>query len=93
MKGDADSVVKASRIFKETLKEECTDWGSQFPEFASAPVRVLRSALHQSAQDLDIQAQYRVNLIPLIYGTEIPEFQVAFADFANVAQTLIDRAD
>lgn len=93
MKGDADSVVKASRIFKETLMEECTDWGSQFPEFASDPVRVLRSALHQSALDQDIQAQYRVNLIPLIYGTEKPEFQVAFDDFAKVAQTLIDRAD
>lgn len=70
MKGDANSVAKARRIFKETLIDERIDWGSQFPEFALDPVHVLRVALHQSAVDLEIRAQYRVKLIPPIYDSK-----------------------
>lgn len=85
----ADIVATAAEAFPELVSGDQKEFGGQFPDFAGAALPVLSGALRQASADTNIQAEYTMNLIPLIYGNEAPDFAEAFESFNAVAVSLL----
>jgi predicted nucleotidyltransferase component of viral defense system len=84
-------VTRAALAFPTLVAGDQKEFGSQFPEFALDPLLILSGALTQVTTDPNIQAEYRSNLVPLIYGDEKPEFVQAFDSFKAVAVLLLAK--
>lgn len=84
-----DIVATACKAFPKLVADDQREFGGQFPDFAAAALPVLYGALRQAGASTAIQAEYRQNLLPLIYGNFTPEFTEAFAGFEKVALALL----
>lgn len=80
----------ARRAFPALVAGDQKEFGTQFPDFATAPRQVLSGALRQARADAKIQAEFTGNLLPLVYGGGTPAFAQAFGDFDAVAETLLE---
>jgi len=85
-----EAVAAARQAFPALVAGDQQEFGSQFPDFAGAPRKVLTGALWQVRSDGKIQQEFTSNLLPLIYGADTPAFAEAFADFNAVAEALLD---
>ena len=85
-----NSAAEARSIFHAMIEDEKTDWANQFPEFAQDAHTVLLNSLEAAEQDTQVKREYQNNLLPLIYGSVKPNFEVAFRDFKQTSQYLLD---
>lgn len=84
------SAAEARSIFHAMIEDEKMDWANQFPEFAQDAHTVLLNSLEAAEQDTQVKREYQNNLLPLIYGNVKPNFEVAFRDFKQTSQYLLD---
>lgn len=84
-----DALAAARHAFPALVAGAQKEFGTQFPDFAAAACAVLSGALRQARSDARIQAEFSGNLLPLIYGDEVPTFEQAFGDFETVAGVLL----
>lgn len=82
-------VSDAATAFPQLVEGDRQEFGSQSPDFAESPKRVLSEALAKIAGDVQSQDEYARQLLPLVYGGGHPSYAEAFASFERGAKVLI----
>lgn len=66
------------------------EFGYQDTAFANHPSAVLKSALHQIADDAQSREEYNQVLLPLVYGEGKFSFDEAYGSFVEIAKRLVN---
>ncbi|UEC01689.1 nucleotidyl transferase AbiEii/AbiGii toxin family protein [Burkholderia vietnamiensis] len=85
-----DALAEARQVFPALVAGDQKEFGTQFADFAAAAYPVLSGALKQARSDAKIQTEFTSNLLPLIYGGDIPTFEQSFGDFETVASAVLE---
>ncbi|WP_324809892.1 nucleotidyl transferase AbiEii/AbiGii toxin family protein [Ralstonia pickettii] len=85
-----DALVAARYAFPSLVAGDQKEFGTQFPDFAAAAYQVLSGALKQARDDARTRVEFTSNLLPLVYGGDIPTFEQAIGDFEKVANALLE---
>lgn len=88
-----DMISVARTVFAAIVIKDMDEFRGQHPAFDATPYDVLRRTLDRAATDPGLRANYNNRLKPLLFAANQPEFDVCFADFVDVATTLLDHAD
>lgn len=83
------SLAAARGIFPQLVQNDRTEFLGQNPEFDADPIAILKRTLTAAKTNGELQERYVKNLLPLVYDTSPPAFDVAFAAFEAVAADFI----
>src|SRR6218665_327573 len=73
-------------IFARLVMGDQAEFRNQNPEFDADPVAVLKRTLIVARSHAELRQRYVDTLLPLVYETQPPTFEQAFAAFETVAQ-------
>lgn len=86
----SESCLKdAQSIFPILVRSDQQEFDGQNPQFDEDPVGVLRRTLRAARVSDELQRRYEQTLIPLVYDSEPPSFEEAFAVFEEIAERFL----
>jgi len=89
LKSDPTVKENAAKAFPDLVQTDQKEFGRQFEDFNDAPKVTLENSMTAILTDTKVQAEYHSNLLPLVYGSEKPQFSEALDSFEEVARFLI----
>ncbi|MCW5230479.1 nucleotidyl transferase AbiEii/AbiGii toxin family protein [Verminephrobacter eiseniae] len=81
-----ESLAVGKDIFARLVMGDQAEFRNQNPEFDADPVAVLKRTLIVARSHAELRQRYVDTLLPLVYETQPPTFEQAFAAFETVAQ-------
>jgi predicted nucleotidyltransferase component of viral defense system len=93
VQNDAGIVDRAALTITALIQIDINEFGRQYPALAASPNETLLQSLSVAKDDNAIKQQYEEKLLPLIFGTNKPNFGTAFAVFRAAAEQLLIQKD
>lgn len=84
-----ESLAAAESVFMDLVDKDREEFERQNPDFAQAPLAILRNTLATAKSHPELERNYDRKLLPLVYGDWRPSYTQAFATFEQVAERLL----
>jgi len=88
-----DALLRAKQIFHELVATDAREFARQNTEFNERPYEVLRHSLETIEQDAVLRENYAQRLMPLLFATQKPDFEICFTEFKRVALELLEHSE
>lgn len=86
-----DAIASALPVFASVVEKDRLAFRGQHPEFDRDPYVVLSRALKGAATDQALREDFALQLTPLVFATEKPDFHTCFTAFHAIARRLLER--
>lgn len=78
-------------LFQTVLAEDVQRFGSQHPEFVAEPIQELLLGIQELETNTLFRERFTAFVTPMVFNTDIPDFDTCFASFKRIAQSLMNN--